>query len=128
VAAQEEVVVRLDEEEDRAYRAASAALLSRWPVLDDPWHPDFRATLESDRVEIQAFFDGAAELLAWRAARARLEEAELRLDDLRIEAAPYERLVRALDDLVLAERLRAKGGEAWARFERLLACERGSPP
>lgn len=128
IAAQEEFVVRLDEDADRAYRAASAALLSRWPVIDDPWHPDYRATLDADRLEIQAFFDGAPELLAWRAARARLEEAELRLDDLRIEAAPYERMVRALEDLALAGRLRAKGGDGWARFERLLACERGAPP
>jgi hypothetical protein len=117
----------LDEQEASAYRAASAALLSRWPMLDDPWHPDFRATLDDEHDAIAAFFEGAPEMLAWREARALVDALEQRLDDGRVEAARYERLVRALDDRALAARLHAQGGAAWQRYERLLRCERGSP-
>ena len=119
-------MVAIDEDEASAYRSAAAALLSRWPVLDDPWHPDFHGTLARERDAVTAFFDGAPEMVAWRDARARIDALEQRLDEERVEAAPYERLVRALDDRQLAARLRAEGGADWARYERLIACERGT--
>ena len=119
-------IVAFDEAEASSYRAASAALLSRWPVLDDPWHPDFHATLAREHNAVAAFFDRAPELVAWRDARARIDTLEQRLDEERVDAAPYERLVRALDDRLLAARLHAVGGPAWQRYERMLACERGA--
>ncbi len=116
-----------DDDEGRAWRAASASVLSRWPVLDDPWHPDFAATLAAEREEVARFLDESPALAAWRTARGRLEALEQQLDEERVGAAPYERLARAREDLVLARRLRAAGGAAWAQYERLLACERGAP-
>ncbi len=118
-------LTQIDEVEATAYRAASAALLSRWPMLDDPWHPDFQSTLTREHDAISAFLDGAPELRAWREARTHVESLEQRLDDEQVDAAPYERLVRALDDRVLAARLHAQGGAAWQHYERVLACERG---
>lgn len=119
-------LVAIDEDEASAYRAASAALLSRWPVLDDPWHPDFHVTLAREHDAIAAFFDGAPEMLTWREARARIEALDQRADDERVDAAPYERLVRALDNRLLAARLHAQGGAAWEHYVRVLACERGA--
>jgi hypothetical protein len=118
---------RREEEESQAWHAAMGVVLSRWPVINDPWHPDFAATLADERDAIVRFLDEAPELVAWRHARARLDEATRLLDEERVAAAPYERLARAHEDLTLARRLRAAGGEGWAHYERLLECERGAP-
>jgi hypothetical protein len=118
---------RREDDESGAWRAAMGVVLSRWPVLNDPWHPDFAATLADERDAIARFLDEAPEVVAWRRARARLDETTRLLDEARVAAAPYERLARAREDLVLARRLRAAGGEGWAGYERLLACERGAP-
>jgi len=67
------------------------------------------------------------EIAAWREAEERQSDAELRLDDLWVQTAPYERLVRALDDRLLAARLHARGGPQWNEYQKLLACERGVP-
>lgn len=119
-------LVTADEQEASAFRTASAALLSRWPVLDDPSHPDFQTTLQSEHAAVASFVASAPEMLAWHDARARVDALEQRLDDEHVEAAPLERLVRALDDRVLVGRLHAQGGAAWQHYQRLLACERGS--
>jgi hypothetical protein len=58
------------------------------------------------------------------ARRERLAEEH---DAFLLRAAPLERLVRALETLELAARLRAQGGRRWLRYQALLACERGLP-
>jgi hypothetical protein len=83
--------------------------------------------LAEERDAIARFLDEAPELVDWRHARARLDETTRLLDEERVAAAPYERLARAREDLTLARRLHAAGGEAWAHYERLLECERGAP-
>lgn len=104
-----------------------AVLLHRWPVLDDPWHPAFSATLEENRMEIASALERSPEARRRReriAARDRASEAH---DALMLESAPLERLVRALDTIALAGRLRARGGQDWERYTAFVACERGTP-
>lgn len=125
-ALESEVLVLEDAETD-AFQIAAAALLSRWPVLDDPWHPDFAETLAREHDAITHFFETSPEIAAWREAEQRQSDAELRLDDLWVQTAPYERLVRALDDRTLAARLHVRGGPQWSEYQKLLACERGVP-
>ncbi len=117
----------LEAESDAAWTALTSALLSRWPVLDDPYHPDFARTLEVERAAIQRFLEASA-------ARAELDSIDDRLDalaasseGLELELALLERLLAAHETIALASRLRAAGGEAWARYERLRACEAGLP-
>lgn len=126
----EAVVRSLDEAhavEDAAYRNAAAELLARWPVLDDPWHPDHARVLTRHRGAIATYVERAESYLAWVDARAEVDRLTARSWELRQQAAPYERLSRALESKELAARLRAKGGEGWAVFERIVACERGVP-
>ena len=113
--------------EDLAWRSASASVLARWPVLNDPWHPAFEATLDRDLEAVRAHLSSHAAMRDWRASREVLERHDAAIWELRVEATPLERLVRSLDNLALAGRLRAKGGEDWAHFLRLRACE-GSRP
>jgi len=105
----------------------AAALLARWPVLDDPWHPDFHATWTGHREAIVRFVERAPEAVAWREAEAELERRADVYDALSIEAVPLRRYVRAQETVTFARRLAATGGPSWARYERFLACERESP-
>ncbi|MBX3269310.1 MAG: hypothetical protein KF729_03560 [Sandaracinaceae bacterium] len=126
----EPLVARLDaidEEIARAREALAAELLHRWPVLDDPWHPDFEVTLGGERAAIEAYL--AASDAATRAAELAAEREPLAAthDDLVAQAAPMERLERALETLELAARLEAEGGRHWLRYQRFVACESGRP-
>ncbi|MEX1367788.1 MAG: hypothetical protein AB1Z98_31960, partial [Nannocystaceae bacterium] len=111
--------------EDDAYRRAAAELLARWPVLDDPWHPDQPALIREQRDAIAEHLEGSSSYAEYLAARSELDRLGQRLWELRRQSAPYERLTRALDNRTLARRLRAAGGQPWATYERILACERG---
>lgn len=114
--------------EDADYRAAAAEILARWPVLDDPWHPEFADTLRRATPALREHFATAPSYAAYLASHREVSEAHERMWRVRTEAAPYERLVRALDNRELAARLRGRGGTAWAGYEALLACERSLAP
>lgn len=117
---------RLDAEIADAEASLVGALLHRWPVLDDPWHPRFAEALEGERDAIEAFLAESGD----EARRAALLEERERVaaehDRLLLESAPLERLARAMETMDLAARLRAAGGEGWRRYQELLACERGA--
>ncbi len=114
--------------EDRAYRAAAADVLARWPVLDDPWHPSFGAQLASNIDAIREHFDTSPTYRTYLEARAEADGLSTEVFDLRAKAAPYERLARALEYRQRARRLAAVGGEDWEFFEALRACEASAPP
>lgn len=113
--------------EELTYRRAAAELLARWPVLDDPWHPDQPRILRAHHDAIAAHLQRSKSYGAYGRAREHVGRLSQRSWELRERAAPYERLTRALDNRKLAARLRAKGGEDWATFERILGCERSVP-
>ncbi len=113
--------------EETTYRAAAAELLARWPVLDDPWHPDFAELFRARRAEIGEFLQHSERYAAYLAAREAAGVVQARRGDLSAQAAPIERLVRALETKALAGRLAAQGGAELATWERLRGCERWSP-
>jgi hypothetical protein len=83
--------------------------------------------LARDRAAILEHLERSDGYANWLAAREDVDRLSAQSWELRERAAPYERLTRALDNKQLAARLEARGGEAWATFERILACERGVP-
>lgn len=103
-------------------------LLARWPLLDDPWHPDFEATLAHHGDDIAALLDTSSTAAALQAAQAELDDLAQANDELLLASAGAERLVRASENIELASRLRAVGGDGWEGFRRLRACERGFVP
>ena len=117
----------LDEEVATLEEDLSAALLHRWPTLEDPWRDDFEATLASEGDEIRRFLEESALGAQRDERREERDEIASEHDALLIEAAPLERLVRAILTLALAARLQAEGGNYWLRYQALLACERGWP-
>ena len=126
----EAVTRRLDDaqrDEDYAYRRAAADLLARWPVLDDPWHPEQPHVITEHHDAIAEHLDNSPSYRSYLEVRSEVDHLGQRLWDLRRQSAPYERLTRALDNRQLAGRLRAEGGPAWSTFERILACERSRP-
>jgi hypothetical protein len=125
-AANEELHVA-EEHEDEAARQAGAALLARWPTLDDPWHPDFSPTISREHDAIARFLETSPAYLTYERAREATLEADEAHWSLRREAAPYERLLRALDNENLAAQLKRRGGRDWRVYERLRACERWVP-
>lgn len=116
----------LDGQIGDATEALAAALLHRWPVLDDPWHPDFEATL-ADADAIEAFLDESA----LSAELAELERRQVEVadghDTVLVRMSRVERLMRAYETVRLARRLSAEGGRYWLSYQALLACERGRP-
>ena len=125
------VATKRYEEAERAESAAfdvvSAELLSRWPVLDDPWHPDFQATITRQGPKIRAALDRSPAYAKLQQAGEAMDRASARVDALRLKATPLERLARAVDNRVLAARLNAHGGPDLEQYLRLLRCERSVP-
>jgi len=102
-------------------------VLERWPVLDDPFHPDFEATFEQNRAPLEALLHTSAAASARQAADARARTLYARLDTLAVEEARVLRLLRAYETLHKAAALHARGGPAARYYEQLLACERAAP-
>jgi hypothetical protein len=107
--------------------ALGARLLERWPVLDDPFHPAFAGTLSEGRDAIREVLEESAEAKARDEAQDELESLDADLSRLEVEEARVLRLKRAYETLHKAAALRRHGGKNAARYEALLACERGTP-
>ncbi len=114
--------------EQESYLDVAAHLLARWPVLDDPWHPDFATTLRQNRAAIEAWFRTATLYARHRRRVTEVDTLTAAVDEALVAAAPLERLARAISTKRLAQRLRALGGAHWDRYAALLACERSTPP
>jgi hypothetical protein len=113
--------------EDHAARRAMADLLARWPVLDDPWHPEFAELWRCQRRAIESHLRASHAYSEYLEARDAAADAERHHWEERRQAALVERLLRALETIERAERLRARGGAAWRTYEAILACERERP-
>ncbi len=128
IEARSETLARAQATEDRAYREAAAEILARWPVLDDPWHPQFATTLAGNLDAIREHFAASDRYDAYRSARTEVDRISGEIFDLRAKAAPYERLSRSLEYRQRARRLAAQGGDAWDRFRALRRCELRAAP
>ena len=125
-----EVTGRIDQasaDEDAAYRRTAAQLLARWPVLDDPWHPEFAAMLASERAVIAAELASNAAYAEYQAARAEVEAAQAEPATLLARGALLERLARALETRTRAQLLAGRGGGDWEGYVELVSCERWVP-
>lgn len=123
---QEAILVLAEQREDDAFHAAATDMLTRWPTLNDPWHPLY-ATVLGDNYEAIAMYLGSAEpaLKLWQASK-EVDKAAMQLERTRLARAPVQRLLRALESRVLAGGLQQQGGSAWETYQQLLACERRS--
>jgi hypothetical protein len=102
-------------------------VLERWPVLDDPFHPDFEATLEQGREALEALLGTSPAARMREEADAEVRAMYPRLDQLAVEEARVLRLLRAYETLHKAAALHARGGPAARYYEQLLTCERSAP-
>lgn len=126
----EDLSSRLETEKaavDTAYFQLLGEILAVWPVLDDPWHPDFARTLETQRRAIRRWLDTSLAYASYLRALQVYDALDQQLQQARIASAPLERYLRAAENIRLAGRLRARGGPEWAIYERLVNCERGVP-
>jgi len=124
------LIERLDALETRdaeLKRMLAAVILARYPVLDDPWHRDFSAQLAAARATLPERLDRHPATLERANIAAERERLEARAEVLDVRAALSLRLYRAHETRALAERARARGGQALAQFARLRACERTAP-
>ncbi len=112
---------------DERYYALVAQVLSRWPVLDDPFHPDFGATVASERGEIEGFLERSPAVQRWAEAQQDVDAMGSVDLALRLELSLLRRLDDAYETIVLAERLRARGGAEWEHYLALRACEWSEP-
>jgi hypothetical protein len=127
LSAVDEALTKVESEYDERTADLQMALLERWPVLDDPWHPDFGKTLRQHRARVRRFLDESPVARERRRLGRLVEERAQPYDELKLQTAVLLRLVRAYETRTLARRLRAAGGPAWERYERFLECERSVP-
>lgn len=113
------------ESQDRAADVAGT-LLSRWPVLDDPYHPDYPAMLATNHDAIESFLE-SEDVGAWADAEEDATALQITDDGLEVQIAVHLRILQAAETLELAGRLAAEGGDGWAAFQRMRACERTAP-
>jgi hypothetical protein len=110
-----------------SYRDCAGELLARWPVLDDPWNPAYSQTLASERAAISEHLQTSAAYARHQRAVDTVAAVDAELWKLRIEAAPWENLVRSIHTVELARTLAERGGAEWKHYQGLLACERTVP-
>jgi hypothetical protein len=116
-------------EGELADRVASEAtlLLERWPVLDDPFHPDFDATFRDNRAAIEQLLAGSPEARERAHAEQRMRALYDELDAVAVQEARVLRVSRAYETMHKAAALRKRGGAAAKHYATLLACERAAP-
>jgi hypothetical protein len=102
-------------------------LLEQWPVLDDPFHPEFEETFAQNRPAIESALASSPEARARSEAQAELRTLYEQIDRLGVEEARVLRLLRAYETLHKAAALMKKGGPAARYYATLLACERSRP-
>jgi hypothetical protein len=112
---------------DERYYALVAEVLSRWPVLDDPFHPDFATTFDGERPAIERYLEGSPTVRRWAEAQDEVDAMGSTDLALRLELSLLRRLEDAYETLALVERLRQRGGPDWERYLALRACEWGAP-
>jgi len=112
-------------EEDARALDVAGELLARWPVLDDPYHPDFEETLRARSDEVLSWLEQSAGYARFVDAMSEVDAAAAARDLILVRRAPVARLVRALETVAMARRLRASGGVNWGFFQSLRDCERG---
>lgn len=116
-----------DEELDHTRAQLGAELLARWPVLADAYHDEFASTLQRDAAAISGVLRDSRFAQRYHEARASADAISARTNTLDAQEAVVLRLVRAYETAGLASALAARGGDAFARYQALLACERGVP-
>jgi len=98
----------------------------RWPVLDDPLHPDFAVTLTENRRAIEQLLTSSPEARARAASQERLRVLQERSNSLWVSEARVVRLVRAHETSRRAAALMKSGGAAARYYQALLDCERAA--
>jgi hypothetical protein len=104
----------------------ATALLERWPVIDDPFHPEFEATFAQNRDAIASMLSDSDLAERRQEARRRAETSYAAFDGLVVAEARVLRLLRAYETLHKAAALQQRGGPAARHYAELLACERAS--
>lgn len=122
-----ETIDELQGREDAAWHVVAAALQARWPILDDPWHPDFAALWASERGAIEAFMASSSFWASYKLAAAATDKAAARQAVVDRRRAQHERLARAVQTVKLAGHLASTRDEDWLYWRQLLRCERFVP-
>ena len=112
------------EREDHARTIAVGEVLSRWPVADDPWHPDYATMMAAEGDELRAWFEESESFADFERARGATSRARAQHASALVRIAPLRRLARAYETIALAEALKARGGSDWERYVSLVECER----
>jgi len=122
-----EAVDAAQAELEHAQKRLARTLLSRWPVLNDPYHAQFAPTLAREAEAIERVLDHSAEADAYARVREHYAELSERANTLEVDEALTLRLVRAHETLALLGGLATRGGEDFEHYRTLLECERGRP-
>lgn len=102
-------------------------LLESWPMLDDPFHPDFEATFRQSRGAIENLLTHSPQAQARAQASERARVLYDELGRIGVQEARVLRVKRAYETLHKASALLKKGGPAARYYASLLACERAAP-
>jgi hypothetical protein len=116
-----------EDELEHARAQLGAQLLARWPVLSDAYHDDFASTISREGAAIGGQLHESRLSQRYREAQSEADSLGARASALDADEAVVLRLLRAYETAGLVSALAARGGDAYARYRALLACERGVP-
>ncbi len=121
-------LAEVEAQRDESFYGIRIELLERFPILDDPWHPEFQATLAANRRAIETILARSPNAVAYAEAERRVSELGAEVDAARIRLARAERLVAAYHHRARAAAMRRRDPTAFARYVAMRRCERWAPP
>ncbi len=96
------------------------AIRGQWPELENPWHPDVASFLAIDSAAIVSAIESHAEYSRFVELRSNVSQLEDSRFDLERRWVKCQRLIRALENVVLAANLpHVASPEMIARYARL---------
>ena len=112
-----------EEGEMAAYRLAAVELLEKWPVLDDPWHPEFWTAFQTNREAIRLHLRESKVYAQYETAMMRRNEVMMAWEQRMVSSARVFRIHRALQHASRLDALEDSTPEIKRIYKALRDCE-----
>ena len=116
-----------EETEMTAYRLAAVELLGKWPVLDDPWHPEFWTHIKNHREAIHLHLRTSRGYAEYESAMIQRNEAMARWEQLMVSSERVFRVHRSLQHASRLASLPDESPEIRRTYNALRECENSAP-
>lgn len=96
---------RLDRQIDNLRLGIEASLLAEWPEMTNPWNPEARRLVAEEPEKVVNFLETHSRFEQWQALRAQKTELEDEDFERELQQAKCDRLLYAIETVILANNL-----------------------